>query len=102
MDDINENADRILSIEEVLVASPTEASLRLQVSDLLLGGLRDLRMGWSTREQSDVLQRIEAELEAYGSYFYPPEHRLRGGHRTARRSPAERGTRARARRISEL
>jgi hypothetical protein len=102
MDDINENADRILSIEEVLVASPTEASLRLQVTDLLLGRLRDLRMGWSTREQSDVLQRIEAELEAYGSYFYPPEHRLRGGHRTARRSPAERGTRARARRISEL
>jgi hypothetical protein len=102
MDDINENADRILSIEEVLVASPTEASLRLQVTDLLLGRLRDLRMGWSTREQSDVLQQIEAALETYGSYFYPPEHRLRGGNRTARRSPAGRGTRARARRISEL
>ena len=99
---MNENADRIPSIEEVLVASPTEASLRLQVTDLLLGRLRDLRMGWSTREQSDVLQRIEAELEAYGSYFYPPEHRLRGGNRTAHRSPAGRGTRARARRISEL
>jgi hypothetical protein len=102
MDDMNENADRIPSIEEVLVASPTEASLRLQVTDLLLGRLRDLRMGWSTREQSDVLQQIEAALETYGSYFYPPEHRLRGGHRTARRSPAGRGTRARARRISEL
>jgi hypothetical protein len=75
MDDINENADRILSIEEVLVASPTEASLRLQVSDLLLGRLRDLRMGRSTREQSEVLQQIEAALETYGSYFYPPEHR---------------------------
>jgi hypothetical protein len=32
-------------------------------------------MGWPTREQSDVLQRIEAALETYGSYFYPPEHR---------------------------
>ena len=61
--------------EEVLVAAPTEASLRLQVTDLLLGGLRDVRMGRLTREQSDVLQQIEAELEAYASYFYPPEHR---------------------------
>ena len=72
---MNENADRIPSIEEVLVASPTEASLRLQVTELLLGRLRDLRMGWSTREQSDVLQQIEAALETYGSYFYPPENR---------------------------
>jgi hypothetical protein len=32
-------------------------------------------MGWSTREQSEVLQQIEAALETYGSYFYPPEHR---------------------------
>src|SRR5215207_1450801 len=102
MDDMNENADRIPSIEEVLVASPTEASLRLQVTDLLLSRLRDLRMSWSTREQSEVLQQIEAALETYGSYFYPPEHRSRGGNRTARRSPAGRGTRARARRISEL
>ena len=72
---MKENGDRIPSIEEALVASPTEASLRLQVTDLLLGRLRDVRMGWSTREQSDVLQQIEAALEAYGSYFYPPEHR---------------------------
>ena len=99
---MKQNEDRIPPIEEVLMAAPTEASLRLQVTDLLLGGLRDLRMGWSTREQSDVLQRVEAALETYGSYFYPPEHRLRGGNRTARRSPAGRGTRARARRISEL
>jgi len=75
MDDMNENADRIPSIEEALVVSPTEASLRLQVTDLLLGGLRDVRMGQLTLEQSDVLQQIEAELETYGSYFYPPEHR---------------------------
>jgi hypothetical protein len=94
--------DRIPAIEEVLVATPTDASLRLQVTDLLLRRTRNVRMGQSTREQSDVLQRIEAALETYGSYFYPTEHRLRGGNRTARRSPAGRGTRARARRISEL
>ena len=57
------------------MGSPTEASMRLQVTDLLLSRLRDLRMGWSTREQSEVLQQIEAALETYGSYFYPPEHR---------------------------
>jgi len=32
-------------------------------------------MGRSNREQSDILQQIEAALDAYGSYFYPPEHR---------------------------
>jgi len=72
---MKENGDRIPPIEEVLVAPPTEASLRLQVTDLLLRRPRDLRMGRSTREQSDVLQQIEAALEIYGSYFFPPEHR---------------------------
>jgi hypothetical protein len=75
MDDMEEHEDRIPAMEEVLVASATEASLRVQVTDLLLGGLRNLRMGWSTREQSEVLQQIEAALETYGGYFYPPEHR---------------------------
>jgi hypothetical protein len=51
------------------MASPTEASLRLQVTELLLGGVRDVRMGRSTREQGDVLQRIEAALETYASYL---------------------------------
>jgi hypothetical protein len=74
MDDMEENEDRIPAIEEVLVASATEASLRLQVTDLLLGGLRNVRIGRLTLEQSDVLQQIEAALEAYGSHFYPPEH----------------------------
>jgi hypothetical protein len=69
------NEDRRPMIEEVLVATPTEASLRLQVTDLLLRRTRDVRTGWSTREQSDVLQQIEAALETYGSYFYPPENR---------------------------
>lgn len=67
--------DRNPAIEELLVAAPTETSLRLQVTDLLLGRRHDVRRGRSTREQSDVLQKIEAALEAYGTYFYPPEHR---------------------------
>ena len=62
------------AIEEALAAPPTEASLRLQVTDLLLGGPRDVRTGRSAREQGDVLRQIEAALEAYGSYFYPTEH----------------------------
>jgi hypothetical protein len=72
---MEQNEDRSPAIEEVLVAPPTEASLRLQVTDLLLRRPGDIRMGRSTREQSDVLQQIEAALETYGSYFYPPEHR---------------------------
>jgi hypothetical protein len=75
MDDMEVNEDRSPAVEELLMVSPTEASLRLQVTDVLLGGLRDLRMGRSALEQSDVLQQIEAALEAYESYFYPPEHR---------------------------
>jgi hypothetical protein len=49
--------------------------LRLQVTDLLLGGLREVRKGRSTPEQSNVLPQIEAALVAYRSYFYPLEHR---------------------------
>ena len=72
---MEQNGDLSPAIEEVLVAPPTETSLRLQVTDLLLGRRRDVRRGRSTREQSDVLQQIEAALESYGTYFYPPEHR---------------------------
>jgi hypothetical protein len=72
---MEQSEDRSPAIEEVLVATPTEASLRLQVTDLLLRRPRDVRMGRSTREHSDVLQLIEAALETYGRYFYPPEHR---------------------------
>jgi hypothetical protein len=67
--------DRNPAIEDVLAAAPSEASLRRQVTDLLLGGSHGVRLGWLTLEQSDVLQKIEAALEAYGSYFYPPKHR---------------------------
>jgi hypothetical protein len=72
---MEQHEDRIPAIEEVLVAPPIEASLRLQVTDLLLKRTRNVRMGRSTRELSDVLQRIEAALETYTSYFYPPENR---------------------------
>jgi len=68
---MKENEYRSLEIEDLLMASPTEASLRLQITDLLLGGLGDARTGRSTRKQSDVLRQIEAALEAYRSYFYP-------------------------------
>ena len=71
---MEQNEDLSPAIEKALMAAPTEASLRVQVTDLLLGGLRDARIGRLTLEQSDVLQRIEAALEAYGSYFYPTEH----------------------------
>jgi hypothetical protein len=40
---MEKNEDRSQAIEEVLVAPLTEASLRLQVTDLLLGGLHDAR-----------------------------------------------------------
>ena len=63
---------RIWEIPEVL---PTEAALRLRVTDLLLGGLRDVKRGRQTVEQSDVLREIETALKVYGNYFYPPEHR---------------------------
>jgi hypothetical protein len=75
MDHMEQHEARIPAIEEVLVAPPIEASLRLQVTDLLLKRTRNVRMGRSTRELSDVLQRIEAALETYASYFYPPENR---------------------------
>jgi hypothetical protein len=75
MGDMKGNDDRIPAIEEVLVASATEASLRLQVTNLLLDGLRNVRIGRLPLEQSDVLQQIEAALETYRNYFYPSGHR---------------------------
>jgi hypothetical protein len=59
------------------VTAPNEASLRLQVTDLLLGRPGGVRIGQhSTRptvEQGAVLERIEAALEAYMTFFYPTE-----------------------------
>jgi hypothetical protein len=68
---MEQNEDLSPEIEELLVAIPTEASLRMQITDVLLNRSRDVRTGRSTRKQSDVLRQIEAALEAYGSYFYP-------------------------------
>jgi hypothetical protein len=75
MEGMEQSEDPRPAIEEALAATPTEASLRLQVTDLLLRRPHDVRMGRSMREQSDVLRHIEAALETYGSYFYPSEHR---------------------------
>jgi len=71
MANIDENEDLIPEAGQGMVAEPTEASLRSQVTDLLLGGPRDVRMDRLPLEQSDVLQKIEAALEAYRNYFYP-------------------------------
>ena len=65
------NEGPISRIEKEMVASLSEASLRLEITDLLLSRLREMRMGRLTLEQGAVLQQIEAALEAYGSYFYP-------------------------------
>jgi hypothetical protein len=67
--------ERYRLVEGVLVAAPNEASLRLQVTDLLLNGLRNARVGRLPLEQSDVLQEIEAALASYGDYFYPKKRR---------------------------
>ena len=45
MGDVKDNENRILAIERGLVASTTEASMRLQVTDLLLSRLPDVRVG---------------------------------------------------------
>ena len=50
MDDMEEYECRSPESEELPVASTTEASLRSQITDLLIGGPRDARMGWLTLE----------------------------------------------------
>src|SRR5215210_2746720 len=77
MDEVKENEYRTRSTKTGAVAPITEASLRLEVIDLLLlSRLRDVGMvrlsEGLTLEQCAVLEQIEAVLEAYGSYFYSP------------------------------
>jgi hypothetical protein len=76
---MNENEDLIPAPEKGMVDSTTEAPLRLELTDLLLGRAGSVRLGrlskGPTLEQGAVLDRIEAALDAYRSYFYPPEHR---------------------------
>ena len=47
---MEQNEDLSPAIEEVLASPPTETSLRLQVTDLLIGR-RDVRRGRSTRAE---------------------------------------------------
>ena len=71
--------DRNQASEDGLVAASNEASLRLQVINLLLSRRGDVPAGrHSTRptvEQQAVLERIEAVLQSYTNFFYPPEQR---------------------------
>jgi hypothetical protein len=64
---MEQNEDRRPVIEETLAAPPTEASLRLQVTDLLLRRPQDVRMGRSTREQSDVLRHMKRRWRPTGA-----------------------------------
>jgi hypothetical protein len=45
---MEQNEDLSPAIEDLLAAAPNEASLRRQVTNLLLGGSRDVRLGWLT------------------------------------------------------
>jgi hypothetical protein len=78
MDEMKEDENRTRSTELRMVAPITETSLRLEVTDLLLSQLRDIHLGrfseGLTLEQCAVLEQIEAALEAYRSYSYPPRH----------------------------
>ena len=73
---MEENEYSVPATEKEMVASVTETSLRLEVTDLLLGQLRDASVGRLTAgpssEQRTVIEQVEAALKAYSSYFYPP------------------------------
>ena len=75
MDDVKEHEDLNPELEEVLAAIPTEASLRVQATDLLLvdgaryeGGGRP----WSRAMSSNKSKQAP---EGDRSVLYPPEHR---------------------------
>ena len=76
---MKDKVNRIPATDKGMVAPTSEASSQPGETDLLLNRLRDVRVGRFaerlTSEQRSVLERIEAALETYGSYFYPPEHR---------------------------
>ena len=73
---MEESEHRVPATEKGMVASVTETSLRLEVTDLLLGQLRDASVGRLrarvSPEQRRLIEQTEAALEAYNSYFYPP------------------------------
>jgi hypothetical protein len=77
MDEMKEDENRTRSTEMGATAPVTEASLRLEVTDLLLlSGLRGVGMARILEglalEHCAFLEQIEAALEAYRSYFYSP------------------------------
>jgi len=77
MIEIKECERQIQTTEKGMMARAIEASQRIVGTDLRLSQLRaDLRLGWVAEEQSikqrAVLEQIEAALEAYRSFFYPP------------------------------
>jgi hypothetical protein len=76
---VNGQEARIEPIEKGMAAPMTEISLRMEVTDLLLGRPGGVRIGRHSKrptlEQGAVLERIEAALEAYMNFFYPPAHR---------------------------
>ena len=77
MIEIKECERQIQTTEKGMMPRAIEASQRIVGTDLRLSQLRaDLRLGWVAEEQSikqrAVLEQIEAALEAYRSFFYPP------------------------------
>lgn len=74
---MEESENRVPATAKGLVVSVTEATLRLEVTDLPLDQLRDASVGRLrvrvSPEQSRPIQQTEAALEAYNSYFYPPD-----------------------------
>ena len=73
---MKENENRTRSTQTAAGAPTTEASLRSEVTDLvLLSRLRDVGMvrlsGGLTLEQCTVLEQIEAALEPYRSTSTP-------------------------------
>jgi hypothetical protein len=76
LDEMKEYEERTPATEKGAVTQTTEASQGLERTDLLLGQLRDLRMGrlpeGLTLEQRAALERIEAALETYKNIMHPP------------------------------
>jgi hypothetical protein len=77
MIEMKECERQIQTTEKGMMPRAIEASQRIVGTDLRLSQLRaDLRLGWvaeeKTIEQRTVLEQIEAALEAYSSFSYPP------------------------------
>ena len=73
---MEEGEHRVPATEKGIVASVTETSLRVEITDLLLDQRRDVSVGRLrarlSPQQRRLIEQTEAALEAYNSYFYPP------------------------------